>query len=120
MDGLAAAPLLALLTLGVACGIAALAVVIAGSDLRPSEYPRPKNNAQTPTRPKNRTSNLPVPSVISVSSDEAIAPLQNWRATHHRPIQFLGAFRRRRISTRGSQKFLQSREEVHRHGEDHS
>jgi hypothetical protein len=51
---------------------AALAVVTAGSDFRPSEYPSAKNSAQIPTSPKNKNSSLPVPSVISVSSDEAI------------------------------------------------
>src|ERR1700686_3583871 len=72
MGGAPADPLLALPAFDVGCGTAALAVVIAGSDLRPSEYPNPKNSAQIPTNPKNRTSSLPVPSVISVSSDEAM------------------------------------------------
>src|SRR5579864_8120522 len=67
-------PLLAFVVPGTICGEpAALAVVMAGSDLRPSEYPNAKNTAQIPTRPKNRNSNLPVPSVISVSCEDAIA-----------------------------------------------
>src|SRR6266513_3936596 len=71
--GAAAEPPLALFVPGTVCGVvAALAVVIAGSDLRPSEYPSAKNSAQIPTSPKNRTSSLPVPSVISVSCDDAI------------------------------------------------
>jgi hypothetical protein len=71
--GVVAEPLLALLVLPVGCGeMAALAVVIAGSDFRPSEYPSAKNSAQIPTSPKNRISNLPVPSVISVSCAEAM------------------------------------------------
>src|SRR6266496_2825816 len=74
--GAAAEPPLALFVPGTVCGVlAALAVVIAGSDLRPSEYPNAKNSAQIPTRPKNRTSILPVPSVISVSCDDAIVQL---------------------------------------------
>lgn len=52
------------------------AVASIGSDLLPSEYPSAKNNAQIATSPKNRTSSLPVPSVISVSSDEGIIQLQ--------------------------------------------
>ena len=72
MGGAPADPLLALPAFDVGWGTAALAVVIAGSDFRPSEYPSAKNSAQTPTSPKNRTSSLPVPSVISVSSDEAM------------------------------------------------
>src|SRR3954462_2298479 len=63
---------LTLLVLDEVGGVAALAAVTAGSDFRPSEYPSAKNNAHTPTRPKNSTSSFPVPSVISVSSDEAI------------------------------------------------
>jgi hypothetical protein len=70
--------------------IAALAVVIAGSDFLPNEYPSAKNSAQIPTSPKNRTSSFPVPSVISVSSDEVIVPLQtvgcNRTATLQRPL----------------------------------
>src|ERR1017187_767037 len=70
-------PLLAFVVPGTIWGeAAALAVVIAGSDLRPSEYPSAKNSAQIPTRPKNRTNSLPVPRVISVSCEEAIVQLQ--------------------------------------------
>src|ERR1700676_1828246 len=77
MGGVAGEPPLALVVPGTICGeAAALAVVIAGSDFRPSEYPTAKNSAQTPTSPKNRTSNLPVPSVISVSCEEAMVQLQ--------------------------------------------
>src|ERR1035437_40462 len=73
MGGAAADPPLALLVPGTVCGaVAALAVLIAGSDFRPREYPSAKNSAQIPTRPKNKTSSLPVPSVISVSCDAAI------------------------------------------------
>src|SRR5579864_4517056 len=78
--GAAGEPLLAFVVPGTICGEpAALAVVMAGSDFRPSEYPSAKNTAQIPTSPKNRNNNLPVPSVISVSCEEAIAqlPLQN-------------------------------------------
>src|SRR5437870_2471367 len=57
---------------------AALAVVIPGSDLRPSEYPTAKKAAQIATKPKNRTSSLPVPSVISVSCEEAISYSTNF------------------------------------------
>src|SRR6202140_5612855 len=79
MGGAAGDPLLALFVPGTICGeAAALAVVIAGSDFRPSEYPSAKNVAQTPTNPKNRNSSLPVPSVISVSCEAAIAQLP-WR-----------------------------------------
>src|SRR3954470_13292814 len=69
------APPFALLVLDEAGGVAALAAVTAGSDLRPSEYPSAKNSAHTPTRPKNNTSSFPVPSVISVSSEAAITYL---------------------------------------------
>src|SRR5579864_4437680 len=62
---------------GVVCGkAAAFAVVMAGSDLRPRVKPRAKNNEQIATRPKNNTSSLPVPNVISVSWDDDINPLQ--------------------------------------------
>src|SRR5580704_7425650 len=77
MGGAVADPLLALFLFEVVCGTtAALVAAIAGSDLRPSEYPSAKNKAQIPTSPKNRTSNFPVPRVISVSCDEAIVQLQ--------------------------------------------
>src|SRR5579872_2975872 len=69
-------PPLPLLVLDEACGTTAvLAEAIVGSDFLPSEYPSPKNRAQTPTSPKNSTSNFPVPNVISVSCDEAIVQL---------------------------------------------
>jgi hypothetical protein len=41
-------------------------------ELFPNEKPKPKNNAQIPTRPKNKTSMRPVPRVISVSCEAAI------------------------------------------------
>jgi hypothetical protein len=66
-------PLLDLLEFDEGCGVtAALAVVTAGSDFRPNEYPSAKNSAQIPTSPKKSTSSFPVPRVISVSSDDAI------------------------------------------------
>jgi hypothetical protein len=77
MGAVAGDPLLALVVPGTTCGEpAALAVVIAGSDFRPSEYPTAKKSAQIPTSPKNRNNNFPVPSVISVSCVEAIVQLQ--------------------------------------------
>ena len=59
----------------------ALAAAIIGSVFRPSEYPSAKKSAQIPTRKKNSTSSLPVPSVISVSSDEVMfysISARNW------------------------------------------
>src|ERR1700719_2348669 len=99
-------PLLALVVPGTICGeAAALAVVIAGSDFRPSEYPSAKNVAQTPTSPKNRNSSLPVPSVISVSCEAAIAQLL-WQSSAREPPLFLRSLRwRRRLPA--SQQLLQ-------------
>src|SRR5215831_19856330 len=75
--GGAADPLVAFAVFAETGGLAgALAAAIVGSDLRPSEYPRAKKRAQIATRPKNSTSSFPVPSVISVSSDEAIVELR--------------------------------------------
>src|SRR6202790_1087622 len=97
-------PLLALVVPGTICGEpAALAVVIAGSDFRPSEYPTAKKSAQIPTSPKNRNNSLPVPSVISVSCVEAIV---NSRNVFARIAIFLRSLRRcRPVST--SQHLLQ-------------
>ena len=94
MGAVAGDPLLALVVPGTSCGeAAALAVVIAGSDFRPSEYPTAKNSAQTPTRPKNRTNSLPVPSVISVSCVVAIVQLQaNFGARIARLLTSYGVF----------------------------
>src|SRR4051812_11019125 len=130
------APPLTLLVLDEVGGVAALAAVTAGSDFRPSEYPSAKNNAHTPTRPKNSTSSFPVPSVISVSSDEAIThpPCSDRRfrqlperksnarisANPGRYAQLLTAKLcrlswRRLIISRLPKNFLNPREEIHRH-----
>src|ERR1700727_3963979 len=98
----------------VICGVeAALAVVIPGSDLRPSEYPSAKNNAQIATRVKNSTRSLPVPSVISVSWDEVIVEPHELRA-------LLGGLGRDGVAARLTQDPLQSREEIDWNREDHS
>jgi hypothetical protein len=74
--GGAAAPFGAFVVFEDACGIVAVeAADSVGSDFRPSEYPSAKNTAQIATSPKNKTRSFPVPSVISVSSDEAITQL---------------------------------------------
>src|SRR5579863_4246026 len=91
-----------------------------------------------PTSTKNRTSSLPVPSVISVSSDEVMAQLHElW--TLSRPLSFwlpslparrepgssgqisprrLGRLSRRRAAVGLAQKLLQPGEKVHRNWED--
>src|SRR5580692_11485708 len=125
MAGAAAAPLLALLDPGAVCGTtAALVGGIIGSDFRPSEYPSAKKSAHTPTRPKNITSSLPVPRVISVSCDEAIDPFQATCGARlarllFYAVLFLCSLSRRRVVA-FSQQLLQAREKVHGHGEDHS
>lgn len=43
------------------------------TEFLPNENPKAKNTAHSVTSPKNKASSLPVPSVISVSSDVAAA-----------------------------------------------
>src|SRR5579871_3087628 len=87
--GGAADPLLALAEFAETGGVAGvLAVAIIGSDFRPSEYPRAKKRAQIATKPKNKTSNFPVPRVISVSSDEGIVELRARAISQNRVPHF--------------------------------
>src|SRR6202521_2011666 len=58
------------LVVGVAAGKSGDMIL---TELLPRENPMPKKTAQSATSPKNRASILPVPSVISVSSDVAVA-----------------------------------------------
>src|SRR5882724_9905815 len=100
MGGVCAAPLpVGLVPLGNVRGVpAALAVVMGDSDLRPSMYPIEKNTEQIATSPKNRNSSLPVPSVISVSCDEAIVQLQH-PVRRFQPLQ-IPAFAKRQPARR--------------------
>ena len=63
------------------CGLnAALAWRLRAPTSGPTNIRARRTARKLPTSPKNSTSSLPVPSVISVSSDEAIDPLQLRRA----------------------------------------
>jgi len=87
MGGAGADPLLTFPALEVVVGVsAALVVGTPGSDFRPSEYPNAKNSAQIPTRKKNSTSSLPVPSVISVSCDEVVMLTPGQTSCHSEPV----------------------------------